>query len=256
MSTATPAPPVSRFPTDDSLCETCGYSLRGLAGSEKCPECGTPLAESDPARRVGLPWQNKMSMGSWVKTTWMMVWRPRQVFRILRIGHAGDKEDQHAAAFLLIFAVLAGLLAVVLCLIVRNEWGVGRRQIPRQTVPFQIACLTIVGSAVVLLSRLEAIGVTLVAKRRQWRVSYRTARQVTSYAAVAWISVVAINVVVLMVHNDWFVWNPFPTHWVSRVFLVAIFAISILWFETLVWLGVRQVRYANFAEPPGADLTR
>ncbi len=31
---------------NDHGCMTCGYSLRGLAQSTKCPECGTPVADS------------------------------------------------------------------------------------------------------------------------------------------------------------------------------------------------------------------
>ncbi|MBL8880830.1 MAG: hypothetical protein JNG88_17085 [Phycisphaerales bacterium] len=32
-------------PRKDPYCSNCGYSLRGLTESSKCPECGKPLVE-------------------------------------------------------------------------------------------------------------------------------------------------------------------------------------------------------------------
>ncbi|MEZ6318065.1 MAG: hypothetical protein R3B49_04810 [Phycisphaerales bacterium] len=43
------------------LCERCGYVVEGLDPAGACPECGKPIAESLPERRVGTPWQRARS---------------------------------------------------------------------------------------------------------------------------------------------------------------------------------------------------
>jgi hypothetical protein len=52
---------------DDIACEGCGYNLRGLPASGKCPECGRPVTRARRGRyerdmvAAPLPWLRKMS---------------------------------------------------------------------------------------------------------------------------------------------------------------------------------------------------
>lgn len=39
----------------DIVCSACGYNLRGLLPDGKCPECGTPIAESVTPRPPVVP---------------------------------------------------------------------------------------------------------------------------------------------------------------------------------------------------------
>src|SRR5436190_1850956 len=48
----------------DVLCESCGYSLVQLAGSDRCPECGAAFdAAALPLARV--PWLYRLKLGVW-----------------------------------------------------------------------------------------------------------------------------------------------------------------------------------------------
>jgi len=94
------------------------------------------------------------------------------------------------------------------------------------------------------------LGVTAYSKRRGWRVPFRLAERVCCYASVAWLPgvLVAGLGMVLIEHflagRFWFesLLGLVKVRW---LFYTGLFMFSLLWFETLVWVGVRQVKFAN-----------
>lgn len=105
-------------------------------------------------------------------------------------------------------------------------------------------------AAVYLLTYIEMIGVTAFSKRRGWRVSFPLAERVCCFVSVGWLPGVMISAIGFSLLQEyaagqpWFE-QPLGLVRVRWLFYAALFVLSLLWFETLVWIGVRQVRYAN-----------
>ncbi|MCE9589339.1 MAG: hypothetical protein K8S99_02310 [Planctomycetes bacterium] len=229
----TPGP--AGFPDDRSLCEACGYPLVGLAVEGSCPECGLPVGESSPARRTGLPWQHRRDAAAWWATVSGLLLSPGVQYRRMRLGGSGVPER----LFLMGFAVLVGMLWAVIWMTAGERrwwlWGV------------------MAAGCVVALTYIETLGVTSFSQRRGWRVPWRLAERVACYAAVAWLPAGLIMAkAILLLRQDFFA-RTVPIHFLLGIpddtrdllLVILIAVVAMLWFETLVWLGVRRVRYGN-----------
>ena len=110
--------------------------------------------------------------------------------------------------------------------------------------------------SVVVLSYIEAVGVTYFSKRRGWRVPMKVSERIVCYCAPAWVPAA----VVMGIVTNWFIsgqmdrwmtrWLITWGTWQSVGLLMLIGSVAMLWFEVLVWVGVRQVKYAN---KPGGE---
>jgi hypothetical protein len=115
-----------------------------------------------------------------------------------------------------------------------------------------------VSLVIVVLVLVEALGVVWVAWRRGWRIPYAHSLAIACYAAVGWIPSAIFNVLVYL----WYTqridigFYPFPgsrvDYVVDYIILMVFFMISVLCFETLVWIGAKQTRFANRAESSGS----
>src|SRR5262249_5559751 len=106
------------------------------------------------------------------------------------------------------------------------------------------------GVAVIGMTYIEALGVSFFSRRRGWRVPWRLAERVVCYAAVGWIPATMLCVKAFMlVPSGYFfrLGHRWGGSWDTlEVFVpVIVLSLSVLWFETLVWLGARQMRFAN-----------
>jgi hypothetical protein len=227
------------FPNETSLCETCGYPLRGLAADQPCPECGRPAADSDPARRVGLPWQRRPSLTAFLSTLFRVGFSPRKSFRSLRVGGSNAADR----LFLLIIAVGIGIVWAVV-------WRYATKRTP---APWAYGLSATLG--ILALSYVEALGMTYVSWKRGWRVPWRLAERVVCYASPAWIPAAAIYLKFhLYNYPSGRFWDHFPERWgaFQNFYLIRdlwiyplVAALVIVIFELLVWVAVRQVKYAN-----------
>jgi len=243
MSTApahTPGPSPG-FPDEHALCEACGYPIKGLAPDKSCPECGTPVADSDPAQRTGLPWQVKPTAGQFARTTLMIARHPTATFRRMRLGRVTDKRH---TTFTCMHAALIGALGAAVLMLADAKP-------PGAAAEAAFYAFFLLPVAVVLLALVESLGVTVVCRRRKWRVPWRTAFQVCCYASVGWwlTAIVGIKLVLVYHHStalhDWldtlYPWRDV----VEASALIFLVGVSLLPYEILVWTGVRAVRYGN-----------
>ncbi|MEM9752006.1 MAG: hypothetical protein AAF916_01325 [Planctomycetota bacterium] len=244
MSTTPRVPPAKLL-----LCETCGYPLANLEPDSACPECGTPSANSDPARRDGPLWQQRPGPGSWVDIALAMITRPGDFYQRLRLGGSN---------------VMPRLFLLSVACFVGASWAVSESLWNDRPPPLAWALGMVAAKAVLLLSYLEALGVTFFSWRRGWRVPFRLAERVVCYAAVGWVPA-AIGLILL--NTAWQSGalgdtiqaalirvgagdsSVFPTASLIPAVFIAVGGVLILGFEAWVYVGVRRVRYAN---PPDA----
>ncbi len=233
-------PPPSPFPDEHALCERCGYPLRELFDDASCPECGLPVAESDPVHRDGPPWQRRPSLANWLRTVAAPFRRPHATFR--RMTLAGS--NARPRAFLLTIALLVG-----------TGWGL-LDLLALPVPPTRAASEGVAAAALCLvLTALEAAGVWFFAGRRGWRVPLWLAERLACYAAAGWLlslplawGLRAVAGWTLQTGAWLTITHPFAG-WSLFIAWAIVFAAVILPFELLVYFGVRQLRFAN--APPG-----
>lgn len=240
-------PPTEKRPAADAfLCESCGYDLAGLGEEGACPECGTALAESHPRRRVGTPAQQRPTLASiWRTNVGVLrsrgLWATVSVSRTHRFGTRALFTHNVIAA-----AVLIGVIITMPGPIAARGATLG------YAITFGAMFTVLLG----FLSTLEYLGVRYFGRQRRWRVSSAVASVVCAHASVGWIIAAALLGV------GWHIGqrlSPAPLFTIPEptsggipvtwpvLLPIAGFFIGLLVFETLVYIGVRRLRFANHA---------
>ncbi len=236
---------------DSFLCARCGYPLDEVPAEPSCPECGTAVALSLPASRIGSDWQRQPSVASWLRTLAALA-RWRELFDTIRIGrHDADwllrinlalaalllaaafAEDRIDEVFLHARGSLAGLLGALLIL-----------------TPGAYALLR-------GLTAIERAGLRFFGNRRGGRITPAIARAVTSHASYGWVLAGLLAVVFAFLGHGvlrpwyasldrWWVLDLVPAH---SAFAAAGLFTGLLVFETLSYLGAMRCRFANPDRP-------
>jgi len=224
-------------------CEACGYPLGTLGALERCPECGRATALSDPARREGSAWQRRGGAIGLAASGAMVLWRPRRFWDAARV-------DAASGLWLVAWhALLAALLGCAPLLLDRREWG-----------GWALFAGLVAGSAtlVLALTLIEALGIRFWGRVHGFRVTRAVAWTICGHAAIGWTLGGALAAGGWLLGQRisergpraielWFV--AIPTEIAAPVLIAAGGAFGLLVFETLTYLGVRRMRFAN---APGA----
>lgn len=251
------------------LCEQCGYVVEGLATKGACPECGKPIVESLPERRVGTAWQREPSAANLLRTWAMSLLHPVRTLDVLAERPAADTRLRRwtllAAAFLLSI----------------GYWQYGAVDMVREKplsalflVVFVLICTLAVWPVLLGLTLVETWGLGVIAKTRGFRVPLDSRRAITAHGSVGWLlagaaaCLVTAGIDVLWTvftgpdvpigssispsaMVDTFAANKPPSWliWFGIVTRVLCVLAGFLFFETFAWLGLRRLKYANRVRP-------
>ncbi len=227
---------------DALLCETCGYPLGGLPIPGDCPECGQTITDSDPAVRTGPLWASRPGPGAWIDVIVDLLRRPKTFFRTMRI----DGSNLLPRLFLLTVVCLVG-----------GAWAIAEVALNHHPATWAWARGGAAALMAWLLCYIEVVGVTFFSAWRKWRVPWRLAERIVCYASPGWLPAIAL---LIGLHfgaipqlADWLRPltgpGPLPPQLVLAAY-IAVATVAILGFDILVYLGVRQLRFANAPPPP------
>lgn len=240
------------FPASDSLCERCGYPLRGIHADAACPECGQAVSDSLPERRDDQTLPQGARLSGYLPAVWAVLTHPKRAFKRTPT-HGSNNPPRRFLAVNALFAAMIWTGMTAACDLWLSVAPLRGLSFPRLVVHF-----VVVYHAIVTLTYIEMLGVTAFSQRRGWKVPFRLAERVCCYASVGWLPGVLIASVAVWLLRENAVGRPWFEQLLGLVrvgWLVfgGVFVVSLLWFETLVWLGVRQVRFANAWQPPTPD---
>jgi hypothetical protein len=178
-----------------------------------------------------------------------MLWRPKSIFDTVRI-------DDHRSWDLLTWCAKDASLISLLWTLVACAASLfsGDLQL------FFNVCIAmgfvgfigffLQGLAILLLVRIERIGMRFIGARHRWRIDHTVSRVVCAHAAVGWltggvlVSLCFISLIVVLVT----LWGGDDPNWFPEAIFIAYFGswlLGLLHFECLVYLGMRRCRYAN-----------
>ncbi|MCA9293699.1 MAG: hypothetical protein KDA20_07795 [Phycisphaerales bacterium] len=226
------------------LCERCGYDLTGTPRDGKCAECGTPVGESLPGRRIGTPFQQRTDPVTFVRTMWLLARRPRGVW------DAVLPERWHSGLFGFFCAVTASVFAWLG--LANTAWGR-----PLRDPGADAAFLCMSAATCLVLTYIEMLGLRLIGRKNGWRITQEVSQAVCGHACVGWIVAGALVAVgwqlgarlpaAPLVNNTPSWMNPIVTS-LQFVLPGVGFFVGMMVFETLAYIGVRKLRWANVGE--------
>ena len=232
----------------DVLCEGCGYTLNGLPPDSRCPECGRPAAESDPALRTPTAWEQKVADGSpaggaFLTTSAAVMFRPTRFYRTL----ATRTHTPQAVLFAHVYWGLSSLL-LGLAGYAHAAWFVfGDPRSPLHPLMWLLFALPTYAFLVAMN--------LLAARLTHWEASYRglrltlpVVRRGLHYHAAHYLPVAAIAAVTVVGYgylvrrgladpNRTTTWYLYTLS--GEVVLAAVYL-----FKTY-WTGMRNMMYAN-----------
>jgi hypothetical protein len=241
---------------NDLLCENCGYVLNGLPDTSRCPECGTPIAQSIGNHRHPPPWEMPGTKTTrFFRTSAAVLFHPTNFYRTLAVRGSVQSAYRFARWHWWVSAAFFATAAIV-----HSVWF--SPLIPRLSRPadrWTYIATAAAGLAVLVvgtfLTYLMLDGITrLAARLTQWEARYRGLRlpydvvlrgmyyHAAHYVPVAFLAAVTVIGGQILIA-------------VSRVSLNSTYAyvyglsgevvISAAYLFYTYWIGMRNMMYAN-----------
>ncbi|MEO1007706.1 MAG: hypothetical protein AAFX79_04020 [Planctomycetota bacterium] len=267
--------PTSARPWTDAftlLCERCGYVLDGIGDQAACPECGTPIARSLPAARIGTAWQRAPSAGALLRTWSSALRRPHRTLDAMAFDRPPRSTRRLRRATLAVAGLLTAPTIGTLALLILErprrsptggmyQWSpgsvIGAMMLALVlAIPAWLAC----GGVYAALTHVEARGLVLFGRQRHARVDRIIADTIVAHGAAGWVVAAAGLALCLP-----FLWTmqldvslaqpaPFMSlAWRVLAYVgVGVALAGFLLFEVFAWLGLRRCKFANRSRPGSA----
>ncbi len=232
-----------------TLCERCGYDLAGLTAEPACPECGKPVAESLPEHRTGTPWQRRPGVVSWFATARLVLGHPKAVWEQVQ-------PEIRRSTMLLVVNLGLGATAATLGILIKGPTM--KAASPAYAGLFFILAFDLL----LLLTAIEALGISFFGKRRRWRINRYVAIAICAHASIGWAIAGAgvaagwhlsqrinSNGLVRLIDRLSGARLLLSSYDIAVTLTFALPAIGLITglmvFETLVYFGMRRMRFAN-----------
>lgn len=265
-------------PHAELLCERCGYRIAEVPSDANCPECGTPVASSSPALRTGSPWQcaraDRINF-SWEKTGVAILRDAEALFGLIRVG---PTDARRARRLILIHAIICALLSASVvptaAYLIRgatiSDGDLIKVYIVPRTAGDEIVAgitaaiwITLTFFGILGMSYIETLGVRFFGGRRSWRITPNVAWAVIGHASYGWLigTILWIPLLIIYLKAGGHEWAfglldgfdksqglPFMSSYgyARAIPPAALALLGILCFESLVYLGIRRCRFANW----------
>ncbi|MBX3322970.1 MAG: hypothetical protein KF757_08265 [Phycisphaeraceae bacterium] len=231
------------FADDDFLCSRCGYVLNGLSRGSVCPECGLLIETSHPDARRGTPWQRGERFG-YFKTLLMALVQPRRMFEVVRID---------ANSVVVLKWVHFSIAALVVCTAALISFHPDPKFDPPGLAAFVVVWLMpLAWLGLAAATAVERRGIMLWGRARGRRISAGVASTIVAHASAGW---VAGSLLVGASFYAGFAMRHLAQTWPPATYELLLLGplimplvgalLGLLWFEILVYLGVRRCQYAN-----------
>jgi hypothetical protein len=253
-----PGAPSKREWTDEYtlLCEKCGYVIEGLDKNGHCPECGKPIGESLPERRVGTPWQQAPSIGSLLRTWWMTLRHPLRTLDVMWFEERPGLSPVMASS---VYSTVTTAIIVLIAIIPSTIDGVSGTIDLVGMVFFSVIITTAIGFILTqvyfVLSLIEAKGLRVIGHTRGFRITENISWAIVGHGSLGWAVVNSSVLVLILCEFLLRGLNLSQENLLSLISIVlgiitAIF--GFLFFETFAYLGLRRLKYANRVRPDDA----
>jgi hypothetical protein len=258
----------SPFPPTHILCEQCGYDIHkrvqelsnAALQTEACPECGRPLAASDPAHKPGTKLElrgdlSSQGMNVREQIAWCVAFfrSAKQQYIAMRCTKPSRVRDMMITRASIANSAAAALWVIGLTLNPQSQ----RASTQMAVAHFGLIMLAIIVGVVLalfLLTWLESRGMVIVSKLRGHRLTQTNSNAIAAHACTGWLTgaYIGLVLVALTAAASFIASTTMPNHSVAgavaNVHGFAWPAITALCsfglFEYYCWVGMRVRKFS------------